>query len=132
MKYPLTLLILSLAPISVGCGPRSSGAPGRGALKPYAGPTQTMAEVVQEINQNNAAVPTLWARHYFEANLIDADGRSQFVNGDGVLLYKQPQGMRLVGTKAGVGNVFEIGSDDERYWLSMTPPNDPSRMWWGW
>ncbi|CAA9395436.1 MAG: hypothetical protein AVDCRST_MAG64-1512 [uncultured Phycisphaerae bacterium] len=131
MKHAPTVLALAFASILTGCGPRARVAAG-GTAGPYTGPTQTMAEVVNEINANNGALPTLWARHYFEANLVDADGRRQFVNGEGVLLYKQPRGMRLVGTKAAAGNVFEIGSDEERYWLSMTPPNDRSRMWWGW
>ena len=135
MNKPLTRLsaatLTLLVVLATGCAPRKSAEPG-GPAPLYTGPTEPMAEVVAAINANNAALPTLWARHYFEANIVDADGKKQFVNGDGVLLYKQPQGMRLVGEKTGVGKVFEIGSDDERYWLSMTPPNQPSRMWWGW
>ena len=120
-----------LALIAVGCQTRRLPRVERPVAR-YEGPTETMAQVVQAINANNAALPTLWARHYFEADIVDADKRRQFVNGDGVLLYKQPQGMRLVGEKAGVGRVFEIGSTDERYWMSMSAPNQPARMWWGW
>lgn len=125
-------VILVLAAVLIGCQPQRVSTKEGGAIKPYSGPTQSMDEVAAEINANNAALPTLWARHYFEANLVDQDKRSRFVNGEGVLLYKQPQGMRLVGQKAAAGQVFEIGSDDERYWLSMTPPNDRSQLWWGW
>lgn len=114
-----------------GCAARSRVSQ-RSGLVPYNGPTEKMADVVGAINANNGALPTLWARHYFEANIVAPDGGTQFVNGDGVLLYKQPRGLRLVGEKAAAGKVFEIGSDDERYWLSMTPPSGPSQMWWGW
>src|SRR5438128_917359 len=66
---------------------------------PYAGPTQTMAEVVAEINANNAAVPTIWARHSFEINIVEPNGHTTFANGDGTLLYKSPAGLRFVGNK---------------------------------
>jgi hypothetical protein len=91
-----------------------------------------MAQVVMAINANNAALPTLWARQEFEAWIADGRGKTTFVNGDGTLLYKQPRGMLLVGTKPAVGKVFQIGSTEDRYWLSVAPPNESSRMWWGW
>jgi hypothetical protein len=91
-----------------------------------------MADVVAEINANNAALPTLWSHHYFDANIVDDRGRKTFASGDGNLIYKAPRGMRLVGNKDIAGRVFEIGSSDDRYWLMLTPPNERSRMWWGW
>jgi hypothetical protein len=96
----------------------------------YFGPTQSMAEVVAEINANNSALPTLFARHDFEANIVDRESKKgTFVNGDGVLLYKSPRGMRLYGGKPGT-DIFEIGSNEERYWFALYP--ERSTMWWGW
>jgi hypothetical protein len=110
------------------CRPRA----GDGAQPPWVGPTQPMADVVAEINANNAALPTLWARHYFEANIVEPGGkRKDFVNGDGTLVYAAPRGMRLVGKKV-FEPLFEIGSSDDRYWMSMSVPNRTSTMWWGW
>src|SRR4051812_24287520 len=83
----------------------------------YRGPTQTMSQVVADINANNAQLPTLWARHYYEANIVDEKKQSHFVNGDGALLYRRPQHMLLVGTKPAAGRVFEIGSTSDTYWL---------------
>lgn len=120
------LLFVSVAfAVAGGCRPRQSA-----AIKPYFGPTQAMAEVVAEINANNSALPTLWARHYFEANIVDEKKQPHFVNGEGVLLYKGPHGMRLVGTKAAAGTIFEIGSTDDRYWFTLVP--ERNTMWWGW
>src|SRR5687768_16457363 len=90
--FPLALILVVSA--CAPRGPRVVGVP-----KPYVGETQAMSEVVAEINANNAALPTLWARHVFEANIADDRGRKHFVNGDGTLVYSSPRGMRLVGNK---------------------------------
>lgn len=126
LVLPLLLLLSSAA-----CRPRGMR-PGAPQSPPYLGPTQPMAEVVAEINANNAALPTLWASHGFEANIIDDRGRASFVNGNGNLLFKQPASMLLVGTKPAAGRVFQIGSTEDRYWLSISPPTRGSTMWWGW
>jgi hypothetical protein len=123
------VFFLFVAVVAVGCRPRSEFGNGRAAAPPYVGETQSMAEVAAAINANNGALPTLWARHYFEATIVDERKKSHFVNGDGVLLYKAPRGMRLVGTKAAAGTVFEIGSTDDRYWLTLVP--ERNTMWWG-
>jgi hypothetical protein len=126
MKQALSLIaLLTLS----ACAPktRTPGTP-----PPWTGPTQPMQEVVAEINANNAGLATLWAHHQFEASIVDERGKSHFANGDGVLVYKSVRGMRLVGNKDIAGRVFEIGSSDERYWLILSPPNERSRMWWGW
>ncbi len=44
------------------------------------------------------------------------------------MLYKSPHGLRLSGDKFGTGNLFEIGSNEERYWLKLTTQET---MWWG-
>lgn len=105
------------------CGCRTEKPPPPPAI------TEPMAEVVRQINANNAALPTLWARHRYEVDLIDDKKQSHFVNGDGVLLYRRPMGMRLVGTKPLVGSVFELGSTEEKYWLKLVP--EVNTMWWG-
>lgn len=123
----LSLLTLYGLLLVAGCAPlREAKVVQR---EPYLGPTEPMTDVVAAINRNNSAVPTLWARHYYEATLKDEQGNPHFVNGDGALLYRGPSGMRLVGNKPGVGTVFEIGSTDDRYWLTVKPELDT--MWWG-
>jgi hypothetical protein len=124
----VALVALAASVFTTGCAPKRIGEPA-GQSPPFLGETQTMAEVAAAINANNSALPTLWARHYFEATIVDEQKKSHFVNGDGVLLYKAPRGMRLVGTKAAAGTVFEIGSTDDRYWLTLVPERDT--MWWG-
>jgi hypothetical protein len=116
-----------LGMIATGCVPKDTARVG----KPYMGPTESMSEVVAAINQNNARLPTLWSRGYFEANVTDRqhDGRTSFVNGDVVLLYRRPGDFRLVGKKDVAGAVFEAGSNDERYWLVVKGNQDT--MWWG-
>jgi hypothetical protein len=130
MKHALVLSLVALSSMACSaCGPR-----GRAMVtvpKPFVGETQTMSEVVAEINANNAALPTLWARHQFEANIFDDRGRKTFANGDGILIYKSPRSMRLVGNKDVAGTVFEIGSSEDRFWLTLSPPGEQSRMWWG-
>lgn len=124
------LLSACLLLIPCACAPRRAAEPtSPRQQQPYTGPTDPMAVVVEAINRNNNLVPTLWARHYYEATIVDEQGKGHFVNGDGALLYRRPQGMRLVGTKPGVGTVFEVGSTDDRYWLSIAPEMDT--MWWG-
>jgi hypothetical protein len=132
IRITVLALVLALPVLGAACAPRRNVAAARGGVEPYRGPTQTMAEVVAEVNANNAALPTLWASHGFEAYIIDDRGKVRFVNGDGNLLFKQPANMLLVGTKPGAGRVFQVGSTEDRYWLTISPLNEPSTMWWGW
>ncbi|GEM_PF-698488 len=118
------VLALALSLASLGCLPPKQVQPAG-----YFGPTETMAEVVNQINQNNRNIPSLWSRHDFEADIVDENGRRHFVNGDGLLLYRKPFEMRLIGEKPVVGTVFEIGSTEERYWLII--PEQLQTMWWG-
>src|SRR5947209_4324105 len=75
-------------------------------------PRETMADVVWAINANNQKIPTLWSSLYYKADIHDEKGRSHTVFGEGVLLYRAPMGMRLVGQKEFIGTVFEIGSTE--------------------
>lgn len=95
----------------------------------WRGPTETMAAVVAAVNENNVAIPSMWSRHYFEGNIVDDRGKSQFVNAEGVLLVLKPDQMRLVGKKDFVGTIIDIGTDGERFWMSV--PERVSTMWWG-
>ena len=95
----------------------------------YKGPTDPMARVVEDVNRNNQAVPTLWASLGYKATVVDAKKRDHAVSGSGVLLYRTPGQMRLIGVKEFVGSVFEVGSTADRYWLLLKP--DVDTMWWG-
>jgi len=122
----ITAVVLSSA-ITSACRPNK---PTSSKPEPYLGPTQPMSEVVAAINANNAGVPSLWAHQNFEATVVDEKKESHFVNGDGVLLYSAPRGLRLVANKDIAGKVFELGSTDDRYWFTLYPERDT--MWWGW
>ena len=100
-----------------------------GRPQPYLGPTESMADVVAQINRNTAPLRTLWARHSFEATVVDERGKSFFVNGDGNLLFRKPRELRLIGNKDIAGTIFEAGSTDDRFWLKVLPEADT--MWWG-
>ena len=88
-----------------------------------------MAKVVSDINANNLKIPTLWAHHYFEADVVDEKKQSHHVSGDGVLLYISPMNMRLK-ANAVVGTIFEIGSNKTSYWLKLGPEAGDT-FWWG-
>jgi hypothetical protein len=115
------LLGLVLATIA-GC--RRPAPPPRG----YFGPTETMAAVVDRINQNSSAIPTLRAAGSFEADVVDR-GKRHFVNGDITLLYRRPGDVRLVGKKDIAGQIFEAASNAEQYWLIVKADTDT--MWYG-
>jgi hypothetical protein len=131
---PLCLILL-LVPGVLLAGCKSTTVDPPPTTRPWTGPTQTMAQVVQEINANNLRLPTLWARvDYFEATIFDENRKDHFVNGDGVILYRNAQaargrGMQVVGNKPAFGQIFEIGSTEERYWLKVADPLDT--MWYG-
>lgn len=119
------MVALVASTLTTGCVPKGRGA---GARAPYLGPTQTISEVISEINANNAPLTTLWATHDFEAWIVDEQKKEHYVNGDGVLLYRKPMELRLIGKKPAL-DVFEIGSTEERYWMIVRP--EMETMWWG-
>jgi hypothetical protein len=119
---PLTLL--ALACFVAGC-PHERKEP----VGWYHDSTQSMGQVVEDVNRNNQAVPTLWARVGYTATVVDAKKRKHTVGGDGVLLYRTPRDMRLVANMTAVGTVFEVGSLSDRYWLVLKP--EMETMWWG-
>ena len=122
MRLHLALLLFPLTCL-VGCHKaikRPSG---------YWGETQPMVQVVQAVTQNNQAVPTLWASLGYKTTVVDAKKKTHTVTGDGVLLYRTPRDMRLIGNVVAVGTIFEVGSIAERYWLVLKP--EMETMWWG-
>jgi len=89
-----------------------------------------MAKVVADINANNSKIPTLWAHHIYEADVVDEKHNNHHAGGEGVLLYSSPISMRLRGNATGVGNVFDIGSNPNTFWLRLSPEAGDA-MWWG-
>jgi hypothetical protein len=97
--------------------------------KGYFGPTLNMGEVVAQINRNNDQIPTLWARHEFDATVVDPDThKSQYVNGYGNILYKSADSLRLTAKKE-VTDLFDMGTNGENYWLRVVPGQDT--YWYG-
>lgn len=119
MKTPFLAAVTLLLAGCVSPGPK---------IIPYIGPTQSMAEVVQDVNANNSKIKTLWATHSFEATLVDDKNKSHSFSGDGYLLFTKPDNMLL--TAQGIIKFFEIGSNDEQYWFTAFP-DDVSTQWWG-
>jgi len=123
MRLTLLTLVTSLVVAATGCAHVPL------PPKPYYGPTQTMAQVVQEINANNAKIKTLRASHSFEATLVDDKGKSRSFSGDGYLLFMKPENLLLTAGSI-VIKYFEIGANDERYWFTAYP-DEVSTQWWG-
>lgn len=94
--------------------------------KPYIPPDQTLslAELIERVNSANAQIQSLYLDSEggagFEANLRESRQENpRFVNGDIVALYLAPNKLRLKGKKAGAGDVFDLGSNGERFWLHL-------------
>jgi hypothetical protein len=95
---------------------------------PYTGPTSTLDDVLVRINSRNAQIPTLWARQDFDGELIDDKGDSHSISAHGVILYRAPYDLRIIGDSE-FGPIFEIGTTQEDYWLKVIPQLDT--LWWG-
>jgi hypothetical protein len=119
-----SVVLAILVAIMAGCGPKAPLAPAG-----YYGRTLAMAEVIEKINQNNQAIPTLYAKHYTEASIIDKKGKTRFVNTGGDVFVRKPRELLMRGKKDPFGKVFEIGSTPERFWLTVYV-DEPTR-WWG-
>lgn len=99
--------------------------PAETATRPTA---ESMDKVVADINANSAAIPSLWARHYFAGDIVDDKGKKTFLNAEGVMLMLKPHSMRMTANKPGT-KVFDMGTDGTRYWMSV--PVEVDTMWWG-
>ena len=127
INHTLILLFATLLPFAPGCG-----VGGKAVGKPTKwrnGPTVPMADVVQAINRNNLAVPTLWASHGYKATVKDDRKKTHTFTGSGVLLYRHPRELQLLGNKEFVGTIFEVGSTPDRFWLKLVP--EIETMYWG-
>jgi hypothetical protein len=112
---------------STGCPP-----PQPPAIKGYFGPTISPQAVVNSVNANNQRISTFWASGDFEAEIHPDPAnrqKSDFLNGELVLLYRAPDQVLLVGKKDVAGRIFEIGSNGDDYW--MTARGQTDTCWWG-
>src|SRR5687768_17150041 len=123
-----SVFICGLILLICGCvGRRKPPPPGY-----YNGPTQTMAEVVGAINDNNRRLPTLWMRHNLRAVIIDPEkkgDRGTKISGDGHIMYRSPHELLFKASAPGV-DLFELGCNLDEYWLSI-PYERVDTMWWG-
>jgi hypothetical protein len=88
-----------------------------------------MAQVVQDINANNAKIKTLRAAHSFQATLVDEKGKSHTFSGDGYLLFAKPDNLLLTAGNS-ILKFFEVGSNDKQYWFTAFP-DEVSTQWFG-
>jgi hypothetical protein len=96
----------------------------------YWGETKPMSEVVARVNQNNLAIPSLYARHTMQADLYDPGRKKSFyVNTSGNLLMRKPRDLLLRGRHDLAGEIFAIGSTEERFWFSVYEGD--ATQWWG-
>ena len=123
MRTPLILISLLLA--LIGC----NGKAGQKARTPYTGPTLPMYDIVQRINQNNSKITSLWSSAEMEAGIVDEKGERHNEVLSGNLLYRPQRDLLVVATKPAVGRVFELGSNNDVYWMSMRV--GPDTAWWG-
>src|SRR5262249_23857902 len=70
----------AFAPLLVGCHNPSK-------QKPYDGPTDPLVKVVDDINQNNQRIRSLWARGDVKTWIRDEGGIERYFGGEAVLLY---------------------------------------------
>jgi hypothetical protein len=118
-------VIVAAALSAVGCKCPECPRP-----RPYDGPIEDMRTVIGRINENNRQIPTLYAQHYLEANIVDPKtGKKQFINSGGDLFVLKPRDLLLRGKKDPVGLIFEMGSTADRYWF--TAYADQDTQWWG-
>ena len=94
----------------------------------YTGPTLPLDQLVARINQNNQDLPSLFARHTLEANIVH-EGKTRFVNADGDLFVRKPRELYLRARKGPITKVFELGSTPELFWF--TEYVDENTKWWG-
>lgn len=99
--------------------------------RPWDGsPLVDMRTVIARVNENNRQLPTLYAQHYLEANIVDPKtGKKQFINSGGDLFVLKPRDLLLRGKKDPIGLIFEMGSTADRYWF--TAYADQDTQWWG-
>ncbi|HEV8608304.1 MAG TPA: hypothetical protein VGQ99_23420 [Tepidisphaeraceae bacterium] len=94
------------------------------------GPTLPMADLVQRINENSSAIPTLYARQEIQADLYDKSrNKSFYVNSSGDIFLRKPRELLLRGRHDLAGKIFEIGSTQEVFWFTVY--GDEDTRYWG-
>jgi hypothetical protein len=120
------LLIVVLVLLHCGCRPD------RTRRTAYFGPTDDIYGVIEDINRNNARLETLWARGRYSAVVRETTARGQVrthnVSGPLRLLYRRENEVRMVGETFAIGRVFDLGSNEDNYWLIVQPAD---AMWHG-
>ena len=95
---------------------------------PWPGPAQPIWEVVKEVNGNASKIKTIWARHDFDAEIVDDKGKAHSLSGNGVLQFRKPGDLLL--KAGGIIDYFEVGANDEHYWFTVYP-KEVGTQWWG-
>jgi hypothetical protein len=116
------VLVLSAMVLGGGCAGNSS------TMKPYFGPTETIDQLVTDINANVEPLPTLWAKGDFDASVVDHDHRTN-VSGTAYLMHARPQQMLFIGKADVLGEVFRMGCGPDKYWVTVK--GDTDTCWWG-
>lgn len=75
------------------------------------------ADLVAQYNRKVAGLERLSARSSVKFHWRDEKGKEKKEHGDGFLLFVRPHRLALKIEKFGVGTLFWLGSDSERYWL---------------
>ncbi|WP_435005916.1 hypothetical protein P12x_003655 [Tundrisphaera lichenicola] len=106
-------LCLALTAFAVGTGCHA-GLSGNTTRQPPALPreTVTVKKFVDQHNQNAAAIKAVSARPRIEASV---DGKAAGVKG--YMDFERPRGFRLALRGTGVGQVADIGSNDQEFWF---------------
>jgi hypothetical protein len=113
--------LLAGAILLAGCQPQVHPA--------YYGPTASLDELVAHIDANNSRIPTLWARQDFQGTIVDDKHQSHSASAHGVLLYRAPDELRIVGDDDFGQPLFELGATADVYWLKVVP--GLNTLWWG-
>jgi hypothetical protein len=122
MTKPLPLACLVAGFLLAGCKTQQPPRP------PYEGPTKPIWDVVKAINANNSKIKTVWARHDFDADIVDDKRKSHSLSGSGTLQFRKPGDLLL--TAKGVIDYFEVGANNQHYWFTVYP-KEVSTQWWG-
>jgi len=125
-------LLLVLIP-ALACRPK----PPPPVVAVYGGALMSASVLVARLAENAAPLRTLWARHDFAVTVLDRNDKPRSFDGDGVLLLRKPPAgsaagtpveVRLQGSKDVMGQVFDLGANRERAWLTLLA--DIDTMYW--
>ena len=105
---PALLLLLLLA----GCKTAASDAVRAD------GEVLNLPELVRRVNANNERLPSMVARGYLEAVIVEeAGGDGRYVNGAVNVLHLKPGRLLIKADKDAIGGLFELGTDGKKLWF---------------